>query len=192
MSTTNVNGTKIAPPDKADYSYGGGVSKPLPPKGEYLFRTTKVELGRTNSGHLQAVIDAVIVAPGTPADGFETRFNRVNTKNWPNKPINGAAEYLRSIGAKTTPQTDAEYEAALKASVNSQFRGILDWEAYDSNLGVNLKGMGSFPLNTPDAKGVLPAPKLPANTPLPYVMAGAGGTEKVYANARIKFFNKPS
>jgi hypothetical protein len=195
--STNVNTTAVKPPDKVDHSYQGNVVKPLPPGNEeYLLQTTKVEIGSTKDGYLMGIIDAKVIAPGKPFDGVETRFNRVTTKNWPSKPINGATEYLRSAGMKTTPQDNPGYTAALKSTVGKTFKAVLDWEAFNQEHSVSLKGMDAFPLNTKQADGTLLAPRMAEGVRVPFVTVAskseAGKTEKVYANTRIRFYRSPS
>jgi hypothetical protein len=190
MST--INTPNVKKPDPVDWTHDG--FKPLPPAGTYSLKTTKVDIleNRDKDGYLQAKIDAKIMAPNTPYDGHEVRFTRVTTRNWPNRPINSAAEYLKACGAKVAPQDDAGYTNALKATVNAQFKALVDWEAYkkDGALGIdiNMKGMDTFPLNKKNAAGVLTAPKLAEGVPVPFVMAGPKADQKVYANTRIRFF----
>lgn len=194
---SNVNTTAVKPPDKVDYSYQGNIVKPLPPGGEeYMLQTTGIDFDSTSDGYLRAKIHAKVIAPGKPYDGSETKFNLVSTKNWPNRPINSAAEYLRSTGAKVQPQDNASYTNALKATVGSRFRAVLDWEAYNAEHGVNLKGMTSFPRNTKGSDGNLLAPRMAEGEAVPFIMVASkkepGKTEKVYANARIRRYSSPS
>jgi hypothetical protein len=143
----------IRPPDPVQWDKysDGGSGKPLPPKGEYTLIPTKVEIGRTKEGYLQATVDVTVQAPGTPFDGYLSRFNRFNTKNWPGKATSGAADYLAAHGI-TGQQTDQEYEQALVATLNRPFTGMLDWEIYDSATGYNLRGYDNFPTNADGQK----------------------------------------
>jgi len=142
----------IRPPDPIQWDKysDGGAGKVLPPKGEYTLTPTKLEVGRTSEGYLQVIVDVTVTDPGKPWDGFLSRFNRFNTKKWPNREGNGLGDYLRAHGIAGPLETDAQYEAAAQATLNRPFRGVLDWEIYDSATGFKLKGYENFPT---DAQG---------------------------------------
>jgi hypothetical protein len=168
-----MTGTEnVRPPDPVawDKYSDGGAGKPLPPKGEYTLVASKVELGRTNEGYLQATVDVTVQAPGTPHDGYLSRFNRFNTKNWPGKTTSGAADYLSAFGI-TGCSTDQEYEQAIQATLNRPFRAVLDWEIYDSATSYKLKGYDNFPTNTEGQK----------------VSRVTHNGQTLFANVRIKY-----
>ncbi len=163
----------IQGPDPTDWEKvhsDRGAGKKLPPKGEYTFVIDKVELGRTGKGYLQMTVDAKVLAPGTPYDGFLTRFNRFNTQNWPGKKSSGAAELVSGIGV-TGLTTDAEYQQVALALPGKAISGGLDWEAYDNATGFSLRKMENFP-------------QLPDGSYQAYVEHNG---QKVWANARIKY-----
>jgi hypothetical protein len=150
----------------------GGAGKPLPPKGEYNLITTKVEKGSTREGYLQYTIDAKVQAPGQPFDGFETRFNRFNTKKWDGREACGLGDYCRAHGINRELNTNADYEAAVNATQGRPFRAMLDWEIYDSATSYSLKGEDNFP----QVNGV-------RQTSIKHPTTG----EKLFANVRIKY-----
>jgi hypothetical protein len=162
----------VRPPDPVQWDKyaDGGSGKPMPPKGEYTLIPTKIEIGRTNQGYLQIMVDATVAAPGTPHDGFLTRFNRFNTKNWPGKATSGAADYLAGHGISGLG-TDAEYEQAAMATTGRPFTAVLDWEIYDTASGYSLKGYDNFPTNASGEK----------------VSRVVHNGQTLFANARIKF-----
>lgn len=161
------------PIDWSKYNDGGGSGKALPPKGEYLLQTTKVERGQTGEGYLQYTIDAKVIDPGQPWDGFETRFNRFNTKVWPGKEACGLADYCRSHGITATLNTNADYDQAVPATQGRTFRAGLDWEAYDNATQFRLKGMENFPSDPGGRKqSIIEHPTT---------------KQKLFANVRIKY-----
>jgi hypothetical protein len=162
----------VRPPDPVQWDKyaDSGAGKPMPPKGEYTLLPTKLEVGRTKEGYLQLTIDATITDPGKPWDGFLTRFNRFNTKNWPGKTTSGAADYLAGHGISGA-STDAEYEQLALATLNRPFVASCDWEIYDSATSYSLKGYDNFPTNDKGEK----------------VSRVVHNGQTLFANTRIKF-----
>lgn len=152
MSDTNVNAKAPDPVDWAAYE-DGGAGKPLPPAGEYELEVVEVKTTddkgqhlRARSGYLQPIVDVKVIAPGAPHDGYLSRFNRFNTKKWSNRMGNPLADYLRGFGMTGPFNTDQDYIAGATATKGRRFRATLDWEAYDSATGLDVKGMDNFPL----------------------------------------------
>ncbi|HYE80031.1 MAG TPA: hypothetical protein VEI97_18795 [bacterium] len=145
---TDINTLNLREPDPiaADSYVDGGGSKivPIPPKGEYTLRTAAVEWGATREGYLQATLTETVVAPGKPFDGHEVRFDRINTKKWPNREGSSMADYLRAHGIVDLPRDNAGYMATVNALVGRTHEAGGDWEAFKEG-SVNLKGMENFP-----------------------------------------------
>lgn len=165
--------TDIRQPDPIDWTNydDGGSGKELPPKGDYTILISGIEQDRTNEGYLQAIVEAKVVDPGKPWDGYLTRYNRFSTKKWPNRNANPLADYLRGFGAKGPFLTDADYINAMQATLNQQAVGHLDWELYDSASGERIRGMENFPTG-PDGKKLTMVTR---------------GENKLYANVRVRY-----
>jgi len=168
--------SNVRPPDPIDWnSYDdGGSGKELPPKGDYQMVIEKVSItddDRTREGYLCAVVDAKIVDPGKPWDGFLTRFNRFSTKKWSTRNANPLADYLRGFGAKGPFVTDDDYRQAAMATVKQACRALCDWEIYDSASGFAIRGYDEFPTSADGKK----------------LSVVQHGDQKLYANVRMRF-----
>jgi len=143
----DVNDVQLREPDPiaADaYVDGGSKVVPIPPKGTYTLKTDSLEWGATKEGYLQATLIEKVVAPGQPFDGHEIRYDRVNTKKWPNREGSSIGDYLRAHGVPTIPGSNEAYRATVNAMVGRSHEAGIDWEVFKSG-GPQVKGMENFP-----------------------------------------------
>lgn len=172
---TDINTLDLKQPDPIDaaqYADGGGKVIPIPPKGTYNLRINDVEWGGTKDGYLQATLTETVVDPGKPWDGHEVRYDRVNTKRWPNRERSSIGDLIRACGVPQLPTGNDGYIQVVNALKGRTYEAGLDWEVYKSG-GPQLKGMEAFPEG-------------PGGTKQDFIY-DADGTTKLYARARVVF-----
>ena len=174
---TDVNGVTLREPDPieaAKYVDGGGKVIAIPPKGVYTLVTTALEWGATKDDYLQATLTHVVQAPGQPYDQHEVRYHRVSTKKWPNREGSPIGDYCRAHGLADLPTGNAGYQQTLPALLNRPFEAGLDWEIYNQEKGLDIKGMEAFP----DAEG---------GGKQPWVPDPRETGRRVFARSRVSF-----
>lgn len=166
-------------PDPVDWSkyQDGGSGKPLPPDGEYLLEVVDISvknedgtLRTSREGYFQPQYDVKVIAPGTPHDGYLSKFNKANTKKWARREGSPLGDYLRGFGIAGPFTTNEQYAAACLQTKGRRLTASLQWQAYNSGNGVNLKGMENFPIE--DGKRLTRIVK---------------GSDTVFANAKVQF-----
>lgn len=172
----DVNTTQLREPDPiaADKYVDSGKIVPIPPKGTYTLTTTGIEWGATNEGYLQATLTHKVNDPGKAHDGHEVRYHRINTKKWPNREGSSMQDYLRAHGVRDIPTSNLQYQALVNGLAGRSFEAGIDWEIYNTEKGVTLKGMESFPV---DASG----------NRQDWVADPTDAGKKLYARARVSF-----
>jgi hypothetical protein len=174
----DVNTLTLREPDPIateKYVDAGKTVIPIPPRGTYTLQCVKVDKWEaTADQYLQAILTHKVVSPGSPWDGHDIRFHRINTKKWPNREGSSMADYLRAHGVPTLPTNNAGYQAAVDALVGRSFEAGTDWEIYSTEHNVKLKGMENFP-------------KGQDGQPQPFTASATTPDKRVYANARIIF-----
>lgn len=97
-----------------------------------------MEFGYTQNGDQKVTLDPVtITAP--IATGFQLRFQQASQKRFTDrktgKTLNASqvGNLLRAAGVASVfkPQTDGEYQQALKAAAGKIVPVVIDWECYD-------------------------------------------------------------
>jgi hypothetical protein len=144
----DVNTTDLREPDPiaADgYVDGGGKVIPIPPKGTYTLTTTNIEWGADRDGYLQATMTHKVNDAGKAHDQHEVRYHRISTKKWPNREASSMGDYIRAFGVRELPTSNTQYQAVVNSLAGRPFEAGLDWEIYNQEKGVQLKGMDSFP-----------------------------------------------
>jgi hypothetical protein len=167
---TDIAQTNLREPEKADWDSFGKSSYQAPPPAVdsagnqivYFATPDTIAVSDPDDGYLNYVMDVKIVRAGAPVDGTKLRLwastrpytyvdasgDRVAKKGNPNK----LADFLRACGVSAKPQTNAEYQAAVKASSGKTFPFVLDWVAKNKDTGEVVKGYLNFP-DDPDRPG---------------------------------------
>ena len=128
----------------------------FPRKGRYLVRAREnfsEAFGTTKAGNLKAEVNPTIVGPTN--EGFELRFISISAKPYPTgKDKKGPAtsqfaQYLKAFPGHTgmlsgDPQELAD---AVAATAGQTYYVDLDWKAYNSATGFEVRGMEKFPLD---------------------------------------------
>jgi len=142
------------------------------------------------------------------AKGYTLKFVEVSTKPFTKSgpdntriPIKGnpnqLANYLRACGLTAKPQTNDQYRAAVKASLNKRFAFVGDWEARNKDTGEIIKGYINFP-DDPDRPGQKKTILKQGDF---YQVRDRNGSvtdtrrveaEVMFANFKFKYFNDPT
>lgn len=164
--------TKLREPEQVDwdnYNSGGGTYTPPPPALDaagrsitYYGKITAAEkranayqVDDEGNAYLNFALDGLKITGPTNA-GYELRFTEASTKPFTKPdgsggraPIKGnpnaLANYLRACGLQAKPQTNDQYEAAVRAAAPKTFGFTLDWFAKSKDTGEQIKGYASFP-----------------------------------------------
>lgn len=188
---TAYSGSKyVAPPpalgpDGKAITYEGTIKEAKvvdPDEGGFLNYQFDIEISNGSRSRVWAS-----TRPFTKDDGTGTR---VAIKGSPNK----LGSLLRSAGLQAKPQTNADYQASVRAiiSQNKKVRFTLDWEANNKDTGEKIKGFNAFPVE-PSTGGRKPILKAGDTVNLLDPKGQIIGTttvksEVLFANARVKYF----
>jgi hypothetical protein len=219
MDTAQV---KLAEPLQADWdNWGkGSAYQPPPPakddKGQYIVYYAIVEkatekpseyaMDDQGNYYLNYALDPFKIVDGE-AKGLQLKFVEVSTRpftklvNGERVPIKGnpnaLGNYLRACGLTAKPQTNDQYRAAVKASLNKRFGFVGDWEARNKDTGEIIKGFINFP-DDPKRPGQKKAILEKGDF---YTVRDTNGSvidtkrveaEVLFANFRHKFFQDPT
>lgn len=197
-------------PEQVDwehYSSGSTYQAPPPALGNDgkpivyygLLRGFK-EADKSDDGYLNLILDPIEITRSGAFDKTLLKFTRAsvkpfqrngeNIKGNPNK----LANFLRAVGLQVRPQTNEDYLAAVKASLNKPFAFTIDWEGYNRDTGEAIRGFLSFPEDSErpgQRKSILKRGDLYNITDVKGAITGTGvvQSEIVFANARVKYFN---
>jgi len=125
----------------------------LPTKGRYHVRApqfTEASFGATQKGDLKAQVDPTIV--GGDFDGFALRFINISAKRYERpknsgKMVSQFGDYLRACGRTGALPGDPQVLAdAVAATAGTIYEVDLDWKAYNSATGMEVRGMDKFPV----------------------------------------------
>lgn len=147
------------------------------------------------------------------SDGYLIRFAYVSTKQFEKngKPINASSvgNFLKSAGLTAKPQTNAQYDAAIRATSGRVVSFTIDWEARNKDTGEEVRGYLAFPDDPTrpgqkkailrgehvDEKGnTVPADRINVLGP-DYKPTGETvpvTSDILFANARIRFYRDPN
>jgi hypothetical protein len=213
---------KLAEPAQVDWdNYGKGSSYIAPPPAvdvsgkliPYYAIVEKAtekpsEYAQDENGEflLNFSLDPFKITEGD-AKGYALKFVEVSVKPFTKLkdgvrvPIKGnpnsLANYLRACGLTAKPQTNDQYRAAVKASLNKRFAFVGDWEARNKDTGEIIKGYVNFP-DDPDRPGQKKAILKQGDF---YQVRDANGSvtdtrrveaEVMFANFKFKFFQDPT
>lgn len=176
-----------------DYPPGGGERKPPHPAGTYTFVAPELKDIKfdTQDGNLRFVNKAQI------QDALEGKadlvFDYVTNKPYARGKRQGASrmgDFLLAVGSDARPQSHQEYADAVEEAAGAVFEAVLDWDAYDPDLGKEVaNGEGDFP-DDPNR----PGEKLPyvvvdrtTGARVPIDQEGSN-TKRVAARQRIRFY----
>jgi hypothetical protein len=156
MSTVNISalGNLVASDNLDLDTYADVKDKTfrLPKKGRYLVRAPEsfpdTAFGATKAGHLKAQIDPTIVGPTN--EGFQIRFVNISAKPYERSggKVSQFGDYLRACGRKGPLPGDPQALAdAVAATAGQTYYVDLDWKAYNSTTGMEVRGMENFPVD---------------------------------------------
>lgn len=144
----------LAPEERVDFTKGyevAGEYQPPPPEGQYLVQATELKPAKHKQGIL--AVDYIGTLGDTQANGLGAGykiyenggiFNILKNKF---RNASNIDDYLRSHGITfDTPPTNADYAAALAATVGRFSPVVLKWEGYCKDCDSNIKGADQFPL----------------------------------------------
>lgn len=201
--------TDLKQPEKVDWDNlhsGSKYQAPPPAQGPdgknivYYGVAEGIKETDPDDGYKQFVIGPVkIVRSGNGADGYQIRMtwasvrpfqkNGENIKGNPNK----VANFLRAVGLQVKPQTNPEYDAAMKSAVGKTFPFVGDWEARSADKTEVVRGYRCFP-DDPDRPGykkaILRAGDVVTERDSKGNVTGTRTiqSEVLFANFRIKYF----
>jgi hypothetical protein len=145
-------------PEQTDWDAKGSTYAPPPPvRGSdgkpIIFYGVVKDVKETDpdDGYLNYILDPITLVRSGQYDGTQIRFTRASVKPFQRngEPLKGnpnkVANFLRSVGGQLRPQTNADYRAAVKASVGKPFPFIGEWEAYNKDTQEAIRGFLSFP-----------------------------------------------
>lgn len=185
----------VAPPPA--YDQGGN-------RQVYYGIVKGVTKGDPDQGYLNFLLDPIVLTKAGSYDGYTLRFTRASARPFerngqvmkgnPNK----LASFLKAAGLPARPQTNSEYEAAVKAAVGRVFPFVGDWEAYNKDTGERIKGYLNFPEDPErpgQRKSILKAGDLITLRDYKGNLTGDTLTvqsEVLFANFRLTYFQDPS
>lgn len=119
----------------------------LPPAGVYTLQAP--ESFPDTAFVPNAAGDAVVVTIDPTINdgefsGFGLRYQKISTKPWGDPPVSKVGQYLKAAGQTGTVTNVVD---AVRKTAGTQYRAKLDWRAYNSNSGLQLRGMNNFPQN---------------------------------------------
>lgn len=213
--------TQLREPEQMDwnnYHTGSTYQAPPPalgPDGKAIIYHGQLpasyEAGVSDDGLKTFLWDNIkCVRSGNGADGYTFRFTRVSVKKFVKngKTLNAstAGNLIKSAGIQAKPQTNAEYEQAMKQAANKLVHFTIDWEAKGKDTGEKIKGYLAFPpLDPMNPSG--PRQSILRQGDYYFVLDdkgqlqpdGTGGyqraqvkSEIIFANARVRFFQDPN
>lgn len=164
---------KLREPEQADWdNWGKGSSYTPPPAakdaaGQFIVyyatvggateKASEYAVDDEGNFYLNYLLEPFTISDG-PAKGYALRFTEVNLKpftklvNGERVPVKGnfhsLGNYLRACGLTAKPQTNEQYRAAIRASLNKRFPFVGDWEARNKDTGEKIQGYLNFPDDT--------------------------------------------
>lgn len=201
-----------------DSAFKSGSYEPPPPAqgpdGKYITYYAKVveikpsnpEIGSDGKAYLNYQIDMKLVNSGS-FDGRELR-TWASTKTFARKDADGnlvpmkgnpnaLAKFLRSAGLTARPQSNSEYQAAIKLVNGKALPITLDWEAKNRDTGEVVRGFNNFP-DDPDRPGqrksILKTGDVVTERDHKGQITGTRSvtSEVLFANPRLKYFLDPT
>lgn len=213
MTTNDISQTGLREPEITDWDNAfKGSSYTPPPPAFNADGTRKVYYGvvkgatkqAPDEGFLNYLLDPIVVTKSGSYDGYELRFTRASVRPFERNGVvmkgnpNKLGSYLRAAGLSAKPQTNADYEAAVKAAVGRPFAFVGDWEAYNKDTGESIKGYLNFPEDPErpgQRKSILKAGDLVTIRDKKGNLTGDVITvqsDVLFANFRLSFFQDPS
>lgn len=151
-------------PDKMDWENHNPQSAWAPPppakdaSGQAIVYTAKLakdigkaeKLGVTDEGYRNFEFGPLeLQVPGgkTQVIRFFTQSVRKFKKKGTDEELNvsGVSKILRNAGFAGKPQTNAEYEAAVRSVAGRNIKVSIDWRAKDKDTGEEIVGYDNFP-----------------------------------------------
>ncbi len=189
-------GSKYAPPPPAVGPDGAAII--------YYGVVGEAKQTDPDEGYLNILLDPIKIVRSGSFDGQTLRFTRASVKPFTKAgadgnrtPIKGnpnkLGNYLRACGLQAKPQTNSEYLASVKATMNKPFPFTLDWEAYNKDTGERIRGFVNFP-DDPERPGQKKSILRAGDT---YTERDSKGnvtgtktvtSEVLFANARLRYF----
>lgn len=211
--TNDISQTSLKEPERCDWdnAFKGSTYTPPPPAlgadGKpivYFGQVATLTQADAAEGYLNYQIDLKFTRAGEH-DGKQIR-TWASTKPWMKKGSttefqtgnpNALAKFLQAAGLQIKPQSNSEYEAALKMVNGKAIPFTLDWEAKNKDTGEVVRGFNSFPedvTNPGTRKSILRR----GDT---YNLIDAKGSiigtdvvqsEVLFANPRLRYFQNPT
>jgi hypothetical protein len=157
--------TNLREPDKIDWENHNPQSSWTPPPpakdaaGQYIVYTAKLpkDLGRTekmgvtDEGYRSFEFGPLVVAlPGGKATDiryFGQSVRKYQKKDGTPLEVSGVSKVLRAAGFAGKPQTNAEYEAAVRSIAGRNIQITIEWRAKNKDTNEEVKGYDLFPLD---------------------------------------------
>ncbi len=156
---------QLREPEKIDWDNHNPQSSWTPPPpakgadGQYIVYTAKLprDLGRaekmgvTDEGYRSFEFGPIqLVLPGGKT--AEIRFLTQSVRKYKKKDgteleVSGVSKILRGAGFAGKPQTNTEYEAAVRSIAGRNIQVTIEWKARNKDTGEEVKGYDSFPLD---------------------------------------------
>jgi hypothetical protein len=199
MNWDNYNpGGKYSPPPPAE----GPDGKPIVYYGQVKAKFEDKDLSATDEGYRSYQVGPLtIVKSGTKADGHQIKFAYVNVKkrekNGKTIDASSAGDFLRAAQIVAKPQTNDQYDAAVRQTANKVVPFVIDWEARNKETGEEVKGFRSFPMD-PDRPGERKA--ILKKGDVVNILDNQGNvvgqktvtSEVLFANARVRYYRDPN
>lgn len=152
----SISELSVMPTEAVDLGEIAPQRKPrFPRKGIYTFKVPQLvpefTFGTTQAGYRSVEINPTVVGPEN--SGYEVRYQKLSAKTFKETDKNTkqvrttsqVARYLAACGVTGTLATDDDLISAVMSTEGSEFRGILDWRAYNKRTGEEVEGMDNFP-----------------------------------------------
>lgn len=213
MSAAQMN---LKEPEQLDWDSafsGSKYSAPPPALGpdgksiQYQGKIKEIKEVEPDQGYLNYQVDLIFNGAGS-MDGKSIRtwvsarpFQRRNKETGELEAMkgnpNGLAKLLRSAGLQAKPQTNSEYQAAVKAINGKLLPFTIDWEARNRETGEVIRGFRSFPedIERPGMrKSVLKRGDTYSEVDRQGNVLGTKTVESevLFANARVQYFLDPT
>lgn len=204
---SDINQTNLKEPERTDWdtAYSGSkYSAPPPALGQdgkpivYYGKVSEAKQVEGDEGYLNYQLDLAFT------NGVEGRlrcwasarpFMRRNAEGTL-EPVKGnpnkLGSFLRAAGLQTKPQSNAEYQASVKAVNGRAIPFTIDWEAKDRVTGEVVKGYLAFPVDptTGNRKSILKKGDTVNDLDAKGNVIGTREVQAdvLFANPRLKYF----
>lgn len=199
----DTSGLALREPDKVDWDHlhtGSQYQAPpavTGPDGKpitYSGKVMNVIPGVTKEGYREYLVDPIVLP-----DGYVIKFTRINVKKFISRktgePLEASSviNFLKAAGIQAKPQTNADYDAAVKAVVGRPVNFTIDLFASNKDTGEKIRGFKAFPIDP--ATGQRQVILRQGNTynvlddkGEPTGQTAVVKADVLFANAQVKFF----